>query len=95
MGKNCKAFKKAVNAVEKSHTCVACSCNILLTPECTALSPAAITGNKVLGMNAMLFCNNCVIQNERDNFIRCRNLARIAEKIDNLDVGEKLKNLER
>ena len=66
-----------------------------LTPECTALSPAAITGIKELGKNAMLLCNNCVEQNERDNFIRCRTLAKVAEKIDSLDVGEKLKNMER
>ena len=48
-----------------------------LTPEGTALSPAAITGNKELSMNAMLLCNNCVEQNERDNFIRCRTLAKL------------------
>ena len=66
-----------------------------LTPECTALSPAAITGIKELDMNAILPCNNCVEQIERDNFIRCRTLAKVAEKIDSLDVGEKLKNMER
>ena len=43
----------------------------------------------------MLLCNNCVEQNERDNFIRCRTLAKVAEKIDSLDIGEKLKNMER
>ena len=80
MGKNCKTCKKAVNANEKSYTCVACNCNMHLTPECTALSPAAITGIKELGMNAMLLYNNCVEQNERDNFIRCRTLAKVAEK---------------
>ena len=74
---------------------MACNCNIHLTPECTALSPAAITGIKDLGMNAMLLCNNCVEQNERDNFIRCRILAKVTEKIDSLGVGEKLKNMER
>ena len=45
-------------------------------------------------MNDMLLCNNCVEQNERDNFIRCRTLAKVAEKIHSLDVGEKLKNME-
>ena len=95
MGKNCKTCEKAVNANEKSYTCVACNCNMHLTPECTALSPAAITSIKELVMNAMLLCNNCVEQNERDNFIRCRTLAKFAEKIDSLDVGEKLKNMER
>ena len=66
-----------------------------LTLECTALSPAAITGIKELDMNAMLLCNNCVEQKERDNFIRCRTLAKVAEKIDSLDIGERLKNMER
>ena len=60
-----------------------------LTPECTTLSPAAITGIKKLGKNAMLLCNNCVEQNERENFIRCRTMAKVAEKIESLDVGEK------
>ena len=66
-----------------------------LTPECTALSPVAITGIKELGMNAMLFCNNCVEQNERDILICCQTLAKIAEKIDSMDVGVKLRNMER
>ena len=52
------------------------------TPKCTALSPAAITGIEELGMYAMLLCNNCVEQNEGDNFTLCRNLAKLAEKID-------------
>ena len=95
MGKNCKTCKKAVNANEKSYTCVACNCNMHLTPECTALSPAAIGGFKELGMNALLLCNDCPEQNERGNFIRCRTLAKVAEKIDSLDVGEKLKNMEK
>ena len=46
-------------------------------------------------MNGMLLCKNCVEQNERDNFIRSRTLAKAAEKIDSLDVGEKLKSIER
>ena len=94
MGKNCNSCKKAVNAIEKSYTCVACNCNMHLTSECTALSSDAITGIKEFGMNAMLLCNNCVERNERDNFIRCRTLAKVAEKIDNLDVGGKLKKME-
>ena len=84
-----------VNANEKSYTCVACNCNMHLTLECTALSPAAITGIKELGMKAVLLCNNFAEQNERDNFIRCRIPAKVAEKIDSLDVGEQLKNMER
>ena len=94
MGKNFKTCKKAADASEKSYSCGACNCNMHLTPECTAPSPAAVTGIKQLDMNAMLLCNNCVEQNKRDNFIRCRTLAKAAEKIDSLDVGEKLKNME-
>ena len=66
-----------------------------MTPEWTALSPAAITGFQELGMNDMLLCNSCVEQNERDSFIRCRTMSKVAEKIDSLDVGEKLKNVVR
>ena len=94
MGKYCKTCKKAVNANEKSYFCVACSCNMHLTPECTALSPAAITVIKELGMKAMLFCKNCVEQNERDILIDIETCQKLL-KIDGLDVGEKLKNMER
>ena len=94
MGKNFKTCKKAANANEKSFSCVACNSNMHLTPESTALSPVAVTGIKQLDMNAILLCNNCVQQNKRDNFIRCRTLAKVAEKIDSLVVGEELKNME-
>ena len=43
-----------------------------LTPECTALSIATISGIKELGVNVMVLCNKCVENNERDNFIRGR-----------------------
>ena len=66
-----------------------------LTTECTALSPAAINGMIELGMNAMLLCNTCVENNERDNFIRGRAPASVSEKLESLDVGEKLKNMEK
>ena len=49
-----------------------------VTPECTALSPAATTGIKELGMKAMLLCNNCIEQNERDNFVRCQTISEFA-----------------
>ena len=63
-----------------------------LTPECTALSPTATIGLKKKGLNALLLCNACVENNERDNFIRCRTLSNAKEMIENLDVGGKLKN---
>ena len=65
-----------------------------LTTECTAITPAAVNRIKELGMNAMLLCNTCGVNNERDNFIRGRALASLSEKLESLDVGEKLKNTE-
>ena len=66
-----------------------------LTTECTALSPAAINGLTEMGMIAMLLWNTCVENNERDNFIRGRALASVSEKLESLDVVEKLKNMEK
>ena len=57
-----------------------------LTPECTALSNVAINGIKELGVKAMLLCNSCVEINERDNFIRCRSMANLNEKIEKLEA---------
>ena len=70
---------------------MAYNCNMHLSPVCTV----AITGLKELGTNVKLLCNSCVEQIERDNSIRCRTLAKVAEKTDSLDVGGKLENMER
>ena len=43
----------------------------------------------------MLLCNYCVEQTERDKIFRCQTLVKVAEKIDSLDVGRILKNMER
>ena len=51
-----------------------------LTPEYTTLSPAAITGIRDLGMNAIIICKDCVKENDRGNFIHCRTPANVAEK---------------
>ena len=66
-----------------------------LTPECTPFSTAAISGIKELGVNVMLLCNKCVENNERHNFIPGRALASVSEKLSTLDVGDKLKNMEK
>ena len=92
MVKNCNTCKKTVNANEKIYTRVAYNCSIWSG---TALLPAAITGIKELGMKAKLLWNICVEENELGNFILCRSLAKIAEKIDSLDVEEKRKNMEK
>ena len=66
-----------------------------LTPECTALSTAAISGIKELVVKVMLLCNKCVENNERDNFIRGRALASVSEKLSTLDVGYELNDMEK
>ena len=95
MGRNCKTCKKSIPSSEKTYMCVSCNCNMHLTPECIALSTAAISGIKELGVNVMLLCNKCVENNESDNFIRGRALASVSEKLSTLDVGDKLKNMEK
>ena len=66
-----------------------------LEPTCVGLSLVAINGIKELGPNVMLLCNTCLQNNERDNFIRCKTLANIDEKLSNIDVTESLKSMER
>ena len=51
-----------------------------LTPECRALSPAAIAGIKELGMNAMLLCNNCVEQNEKKSLFDVESCQKLLKK---------------
>ena len=66
-----------------------------LTTECTAISPAAINGIIELGMNVMLLCNSCVENNEQDKFIKGLVPESVSEKLESLDVGENLKNMEK
>ena len=94
-GRNCKTGKRSIPSSEKTYMCLSCNCQMHLTPECTALSTAAISGNKELGVNVMLLCNKCVENNERDNFIRGRALASVSEKLSTFDVGDKLKNMDK
>ena len=66
-----------------------------MTTICTGLSSASLNGIKDLGNNIMLLCNECVDKNERDKFIRCRTMANMTEKIENLDFSNQLKNMEK
>ena len=53
-----------------------------LEPICTGLSNVAINEIKEHGRNAMLLCNVCIENNERDNFIRNRTVNNLEEKIN-------------
>ena len=57
----------------------------------------AINGIKELGLNSILLCETCVTNNERDNFIKCRSMIQINEKIEKESEGiqARLENMEK
>ena len=68
-----------------------------LESTCTGLTNTAINGRKDLGLNAMLQCDTCVTNNERDNFIKCRTMMQMNEKIEKESEGiqARLENMEK
>ena len=68
-----------------------------LESTCTGLTNTAINGIKDLGLNAMLLCDTCVTNNERDNFIKCRTMMQMNEKIEKESEGiqARLENMEK
>ena len=58
-----------------------------LDPTCIGLSQVAMSGIKEIGQLAMLLCNTCVENNERDSFIRCRNVEKMNEKLEEKRKG--------
>ena len=69
MGKTCKTCKKPVGAKKPVYACLACNC-VLHLDTCTGLSIVALNSIKQLGANAMLICNTCLGNNERDKFVK-------------------------
>ena len=63
MVKICETCKKGIPTNEKAYSCVACSSQTHMTPECTALSSSILNGLKEIRLNAMLLCNACVENN--------------------------------
>ena len=82
MSCTCRTCTRSIPKAEKSYNCVACGCHMHLEPTCKGLSNVAINGIKELGRNAMLLCNVCIENNERDNFIRNRTVNNLEEKIN-------------
>ena len=64
---------------------------------CTGLTNTAIKWLKDLGLNAMLLCDTCETNNERDNFIKCRTMMQMNEKIEKESEGiqARLENMEK
>ena len=82
MSRTCRTCTRSIPKAEKSYNCVACGCHMHLEPTCTGLSNVAIKVIKELRRNAMLLCNVCIENNERDHFIRNRTVNNLEEKIN-------------
>ena len=65
-------------------------------PSCTGLTQVAVNDLKEAGQMAMLLCVKCLNNNERDNFIKCRRIDKMNEKIDTetQDIDKKLQTME-
>ena len=95
--KNCKTCEKSIKARDRCFSCVSCNAQMQLEGTCTGLTNTIINGIKDLGLNAMLLCDTCVTNNERDNFINCRTMMQINEKIEKKSEGiqARLENMEK
>ena len=92
MPKNCKTCLKAVNANEKSCTCVACNCNMHQLPNVQLFHQLRLLALKSLALNVMLLCNNCSEENDWDNSIRCRTPESSLDNVEKLEEFGKATN---
>ena len=74
--------------------CVACNVHMHFEPSCTGLTQ--VNGLKEAGQVAMLLCVKCLNNNERDNFIKCRTIDKMNEKIETetQEINKKLQTME-
>ena len=86
--KFCKTGKFEIFADEVDFHCFSCGVNFHLTKGCTALNDAVLLGVKELGNNALLLCNDCVAQKQRDWIIES------AAKIQQPKDDKQLKSLQ-
>ena len=63
-------------------------------PSCTGITQ--VNGLKEAGQVAMLLCVKCLNNNERDNFIKCRTIDKMNEKIETetQEINRKLQTME-
>ena len=96
MTKNGATCKKTVNANTKKYVSVWCNVNKHFETSCTKCSQVAVNAILLLEQLAMLLLNNCVSNNERDNFIRCRSIEKMNKKIEaeTHESNERLQKME-
>ena len=80
-------MQKPLNARDRCFSCVSCNAQTHLEGTCTGLTNTAINGIEDLGLDAMLLCDTCVTNNERDDFIKCRTMMQINEKFEKEGEG--------
>ena len=96
MTKNCNTCKKVINQTLPRYICVACNVHMHFEPSCTGLTQVAVNSLKEAGQLAMLLCVKCLSNKERDNFIKCRTIDKINEKIktETQEINKKLQTME-
>ena len=96
MTKNCNTCKKVINQTSPRYICVACNVHMHFEPSCTGLTQVAVNGLKEAGQLAMLLSVKCLSNNERDNFIKCRTIDKMNEKIETetQEINKKLQTME-
>ena len=96
MTKNSNTCKKVINQTSPRYICVACNAHMHFEPSCTGLTQIAVNVLKEAGQLAMLLCVKCLSNNERDNFIKCRTIDKMKEKIETetQEINKKLQTME-
>ena len=82
MTKCSNTCKIVINQTSPRNICVICNVHMHFEPSCTGLTQFAVNGLKEAGQLAMLLRVKCLNNNERDNFIKCRTIDKMNEKIE-------------
>ena len=85
-----------INRTSPRYICVACNVHMHFKPNCTGLTQVAVNGLKEAGQLAMLLCVKSLNDNERDNFINCRTIDMMNEKIETEtpEISKRLQTME-
>ena len=94
MTKCSNTCKIVINQTSPRNICVICNVHMHFQPSCTGLTQVAVNGLKEAGQLAMLLRVKCLNNNERDNFIKCRTLDKMNEKIETETQIKKLQTME-
>ena len=85
-----------INQTSPRYICVASNVHRHFEPSCTGLTQVAVNGLKEEVQLAMLLGVKCLNNNEKDNFIKCRTIDKMNEKIETetQEINKKLQTME-